>query len=246
MLPIFICEDNDKQRETLVRLIENYVMMEEYAMKIVVETPNPYDVLDYLETHPVQTGIYVLDVDLKTDINGIALGSKIRKMDSTAKIFFVTTHSEMTTMIFTYKVEALDYIVKDMPDDLTNARIKECLDSAYESYLNDRNPERRVFNCRVDDKVKVIDISEIMFFTTDIIPHMVNIHLHSEHLCVPGSLKEIEIEIPEFFRSHKSYLINPNNIYEIDSALNEIKMKNGESSLVSARKKKNLLQIIGR
>ena len=52
------------------------------------------------------TGIYFLDVDLKSDINGIKLGSKIREKDTRGFIIFTTTHLEMSYFAFKYKVEA--------------------------------------------------------------------------------------------------------------------------------------------
>ena len=45
-----------------------------------------------------------LDIQLEADINGIKLGSEIRKYDPIGNIIFVTSHSELTYLTFVYKV----------------------------------------------------------------------------------------------------------------------------------------------
>lgn len=46
-------------------------------------------------------------------MNGFELAQEIRKFDPRGFIIFITTHAELSYMTFTYKVEALDYIIKD-------------------------------------------------------------------------------------------------------------------------------------
>ncbi|MDY4306465.1 hypothetical protein SNF32_00085 [Enterococcus mundtii] len=46
------------------------------------------------------------------------LGKQIRQYDPTAKIIFVTTYTDFVYLTFLYKVEALDYIIKDNEEQL--------------------------------------------------------------------------------------------------------------------------------
>ena len=71
------------------------------------------------------TGIFFLDVDLNHEMNGIALASKIREYQPRCFIIFVTTHSEMSFMTFSYKVEAMDYVIKDYFQEVKN-RVHQC------------------------------------------------------------------------------------------------------------------------
>lgn len=75
-------------------------------------------------------GCYFLDIQLSTDINGIKLGSEIRKHDPVGNIIFVTSHSELTYLTFVYKVAAMDFIFKDDPAEL-RTRIIDCLETAH-------------------------------------------------------------------------------------------------------------------
>lgn len=45
-MKIFICEDDPKQRENMVTIIKNYIMIEEKPMEIALATDNPYEVLE--------------------------------------------------------------------------------------------------------------------------------------------------------------------------------------------------------
>ena len=46
-MKIFICEDDERQRENLVSIINNYIMIEEKPMEIEVATSDPYEVLEH-------------------------------------------------------------------------------------------------------------------------------------------------------------------------------------------------------
>ncbi|MDH2948596.1 histidine kinase [Staphylococcus aureus] len=108
-MKIFICEDDPKQRENMVTIIKNYIMIEEKPMEIALATDNPYEVLEQAKNMN-DIGCYFLDIQLSTDINGIKLGSEIRKHDPVGNIIFVTSHSELTYLTFVYKVAAVETI----------------------------------------------------------------------------------------------------------------------------------------
>ena len=55
-----------------------------------------------------------------------------------AKIIFITTHTEMTSLTLKWQVEALDFIVKDQDYDQLRSEIAENLNIVYER-LNQRN-----------------------------------------------------------------------------------------------------------
>lgn len=107
MLSIFVCEDNNEQREKFTKIIQNLILIENFDMELKLSTSKPDDILDYLAENDV-SGLYFLDIDLKSSINGIELASMIRQYDPRGFIVFITTHSEMSYLTFIYKVEAMD------------------------------------------------------------------------------------------------------------------------------------------
>jgi len=242
-LSIFICEDDLAQRQTLEKIIRDYIMIEDLALEIVLITANPMDILNYLEENPKTIGLYFLDVDLGHEVTGIGLATKIREIDDLGKIVFVTTHGELSYLTFMYKVEALDYIVKDNPGGIRQ-RVRDCIKIAYERYLNDKNPEKKIYRVKVGDRVLAIDRDEIMFIESSDVPHMLILHLDNSQIEYYGSLKEVEEALPMFYRCHKSYVVNPRNIKEIYKSTNEVEMVNEEICLVSVRKMKGLTGLI--
>ena len=90
MLNIFVCEDNAAQRRTIVQIIQNTVLMEELDMQLVLNAGDPYVLLEKVKTSQ-NTGIYFLDIDLHSDMNGMKLAQQIRLFDPRGFIIFITT-----------------------------------------------------------------------------------------------------------------------------------------------------------
>ena len=82
MLPVYICEDDEKICLAQKEFLENLILMEGYDMEIVLSTCHPYEVIQ-LVSEKKQRGIYFLDVELKGEsMDGFALGQKIRELDT--------------------------------------------------------------------------------------------------------------------------------------------------------------------
>ncbi|MDE7272551.1 MAG: response regulator [Lachnospiraceae bacterium] len=96
MLDIFVCEDNTIQRQAIVQTIQNAVLIEDLDMQLVLDTGDPYVLLEKLKTSQ-NTGIYFLDIDLGSNINGMKLAQQIRLFDPRGFIIFITAHSELMT-----------------------------------------------------------------------------------------------------------------------------------------------------
>ena len=122
MLSIFICEDNQSQRERMEAIVRNYILIENYSMELTLSVGSPSELLDYLEVHPAKNALYFLDVDLQHEMNGILLAFELRKLDAFGKIVFITVHAELSYLTFKYRVEALDYIIKSSKNDIANRR----------------------------------------------------------------------------------------------------------------------------
>jgi len=244
MLLIFICEDDKEQRERLETIINHHVEDKKLEMKLCLSTGNPLEILEYLEQNPETKGLYFLDVDLGHEMNGIALGSKIRELDDLGKIVFVTTHGELSYMTFQYKVEAMDYIIKDEPLKMTN-RVEKCVEIAYQRHVNDRNPNKRIYTVKIQDRILTYPYEDIMFIDTSTFPHMLTLHLKNGQLEYYGSLKEVEEAIPSFYRCHKSVIVNPKNVRRINKSTRMAILSNQETCPVSRRHMKGLLEKAG-
>jgi len=240
MVPIFICENDPIQRNRLEDIIKKYTMIEDYDMTIILSTANPYDILDYLDSNENTRGAYFLDVDLGQDINGIQLGAEIRRKDVFSRIVFVTTHSELMSLTFTYKVEAMDYIVKDEPENI-QSKVRGCLKQINDYYISETTKEEDRIKLKINNQIRVFTLKDIMFFETTEVSHKIKLHLTNNRVELYGNLGELEALSNSFIRVHKSYLINKDNIASIDKKKREVTMVNGEVTLISVRKVKLLI-----
>ena len=240
MLNIYLCEDNDKQREIISNHIQNTVLIEDADLNFVKATADPHEIINLVENYS-DTGLYFLDIDLNSDINGLTLAKEIRKHDSRGFIVFVTTHSEMSYMTFTYKVEAMDFIIKDNQKDIGN-RIRKCILDAYFRYASSNNSTELNFVVKLSDKEYCIPYDDIIYFESSQNAHKVIIHTSSSTFEFQGKLKDISETLDErFYQCHRSYLINKNHISEIDIKERTILMSNNDVCYASAKQLKPLI-----
>lgn len=240
MLNIYLCEDNETQRNLMKDFIEKIVLIEDYDLSFQCSTDNPHDILHMVKNQP-QVGLYFLDIDLNCDMTGLVLAQEIRKYDPRGFIVFVTTHSEMSYMTFSYKVEAMDFIIKDNPKELQN-RIHQCINSAYSKYSSSCNQYNRNFTVQTLDKELCIPYDDIIYFETSQTPH--KLILHGVHTLIEfqEKLKDIEPSLDSrFARCHRSYLVNKNHIKEINLKERTITMSNGDICFASAKLIKSLI-----
>ncbi|MDE6970809.1 MAG: LytTR family DNA-binding domain-containing protein [Eubacterium sp.] len=243
MIDIYICEDNQKQLNLFKKYIENFITIECLDMNIVLATSDPHDILNYILTAE-NTGLFFLDIDLKSDVNGLTLAQRIRQIQPRCFIIFITSHSEMSFLTFQYKVEALDFIIKDTLEHI-KSKIHECLLDVDRKYTSLNNSVNRTFIISQNDKRIAIDYNDIIFFETSNNIHKIILHANKRVIEFTGQLKDIEKKLDyRFYRCHRSYIINKDNISEIDLNNLIVHMKNGETCPISVRLKKGLKKLI--
>ncbi|GBU10540.1 accessory gene regulator protein A [Erysipelotrichaceae bacterium] len=243
MLSVYILEDDAMHRASIEKIIRDTIMIEELEMELACVSANPVEVIEYVRMHPKPPGVYFFDVDLKTDMTGIAAAVHVRKMDENGKIIFVTTRGELSYLTFTHKIEALDYIVKDNPDEIAR-RIRECLLLAQTRYYQEKRTSGAVFRIQEKEMLRSFPHEDIMFFETGNESHQILLHTANAHIYFSASLSEIAMQSEQFFRCHKSYVVHLKNIVSYDKKEKKITCKNGEHCYVSIREQSRLLKAL--
>lgn len=239
MLNIYLCEDEDQQRKNFSTTIKNFLMIEELDAELVLETASPEELLIYLKAVG-GVGLYFLDIDLKTAMNGLQLAQEIRRSDPRGFIVFVTSHSEMSMLTFRYKVEAMDFILKDDPQ-LMKSHFNECILKALERYTSTENTLQKTFTIPLNDKKIIIDYQDILYFETSTNIHKLDLHTLTKKIQFSGKLKDIEVMLDKrFYRCHRSFLVNVEHVLEMDTKNKLLLMRNGANCLYSVRKAKGL------
>ena len=239
MLNIFVCEDNDVQRRNIVEIIQNTVLIEELDMQLVLDAGDPYVLLEKVRTSQ-STGVYFLDIDLSSNMNGMKLAQQIRLYDPRGFIIFITAHSELSYMTFQYRVEAMDFVLKDNPAE-AKVKIRECLLNAMERYTLQTNKTHKVYTIQAGGRKISVDYDDIFFFETSGNIHKVILHAKDRQIEFSGTIKELASTLEDnFVRCHRPFLVNKNNIKELDVKNRIIHFTNGETCLMSTRMMKGL------
>lgn len=237
-MKVVICEDNEVQLSYIQRVIENYAMMEDNGIEVVLATSNPNEIVQFIETE--QADCYFLDIDLNHEMTGIVLGDILRKQDPICSIIFVTTHAEMTYLTFMYKIAALDFIIKDQSDQM-QYKILDTLKIAHQKYkqIGQQQVSSKI-QIKTNGQTRNIDISAIYFLEASPILHKVILHLENEYFEFYGRLKDFEQIDEQLYRCHKAFIVNRAHIDRIDYKERIVYLKNGETCFASARLIKGL------
>lgn len=241
MIPIYICDDDPVWLNLLKKEIEAFICQKGTNMKIVCSSDAPEKLLKYLNDHPAGHSIYILDVNLKAELDGMGLALKIREKDPRGFIIFVTIHADMAVKTFTYKLEAMDYIIKDGTDENgrpnLNQQVFSCLLRVVDLISNCPHALSGTISVRCNGSDHIISVNDIMFIETIKRSHKLRINLANSSLEISSSLSDMESLLgDDFFMCHKTCLVNLRKIKEVPYTKSEIIMENGAYCPCSIRK----------
>ncbi len=67
MIDVYICEDHPEQRKVISQYIRSAILIEEYDMKIGMETEDPEKILEAVRNSE-NMGLYFLDIELNSHV----------------------------------------------------------------------------------------------------------------------------------------------------------------------------------
>lgn len=255
MLNIFICDDEPQYLTFIKKQVDNYVTMSDFAMRVVCASTSPLTVLKHLEENPRETGLYFLDLHLNSELDGIQLAEAIRRHDPRGFIVFITSDAAAYKLAFKYKVEAMDYIVKDELDN--KARINECLDNAVAKLSAQATPLQDHFVFKIARDIKLfrgksplskdstisIDKSKILCFMTE--PEnkrMVKVYTTEGQSMTADNLKSIEAKMNSeyFYRCQNNLIVNLDKCVALDIIQNLLFLTDGLQVEIKSRNIKTL------
>lgn len=233
MIKVYICDDDNKQRNIIEEIVKNVILIENLPMCLEFVCESPYLLLENINKD--ETGLFFLDIGLKTKMNGLMLAQKIRKIQPRCFIVFITAYIEMSLLTFQYKVEALDYIVKSSRENM-HSRISECILKVVELASTYDNQYQRIIVVNDGDTRIIVKCDDILFFETSINEHRIILYARNRRIEFPGSLKELEKNLSDdFYRCHRSYIVNKKNVDYVDIKKRIIHMLSGEICPISIR-----------
>jgi len=247
VLHILICEDNPAQRARIEKIVNQHLLSDDFDMELALSADNPATLLEHLETHRDQSGLYFLDVNLQSDINGIELAAKIKKIDVSATIVFITTHSEMMQHVFRLKVEAMEYILKDSQPEEIEQRVAACMSTAYQRFLAGKHAKNKYFTAKFGAQKLNILYDDILFFESSAeCRNKILLYKRNSVLEYYGTITGVSNLGPPFCRCHQSFVVNINHVKCVDAFnCKKAEMTDGTMIPIARRKMAEFLKCIG-
>jgi len=244
-MSIFICENSVEERQKIETIVREYTSIENYNIQLALSTDSPKKLIEYIKKHHLilKNNLYILDADMEHVMDDFALAKTIKNMDTTGKIIFVANDLSKQHMVFRHHIEALDYICKDNPSNIER-ELKQSIEIAYKRYTG-RPLQKQYWEIKTKNSVMSVAIDDILFFEShNSIAHKLILHTLNGQIEFYESLRNIEKMRPEFYRSHKSFVINAKNVKDVNRAANEVYMTNGAVALIARKKIKGLLDLL--
>ncbi|RYL94430.1 LytTR family DNA-binding domain-containing protein [Sporolactobacillus sp. Y61] len=207
-----IVEDEQPAMEELQYLIETYS-----SIDITDTFSDGLDVLKFLQSH--ETDVIFLDINIPS-LDGMLLASNIHKFSKPPYIIFTTAYKEHAAQAF--ELEAFDYILKPYDEK----RIAGVLKKVEEAWRRDHQPAQSGkaaaaspgpvrINLKKDEKIIVADVNDIYYAEAQ--EKVTDVYSKNSHYIINKSISELYDQLPkdQFFRCHRSYLVNLSKIHEI-------------------------------
>ena len=133
MLKFLLCDDNIKTLNTLSNMLESIFIKHNLEAKIDFKATSDIELLNHIKFNPID--VYILDINLHCNLNGIDIAKLIRQTNKHSYIIFVTGHGEYNELA--YKCKTFDFLRKPFTksileetilrlfDDISNITIKK-------------------------------------------------------------------------------------------------------------------------
>jgi len=190
--------------------------------------------------------LYFLDIHIQdNEYCGLEIAQKIREANPYAIIVFITTKSEFASITYRYKVSALDFIDKNLNEDLFRLKIKECIE--YLTTIQIGNDDLTdYFEYDFKDKKIKIPFKDILYIETVGSAYKLNLVGKNFQKEIAGSLSDVlEKDVEErYFSPHQSFIVNRSMIIGMDKKKKQLLLKEGYSCPISRSNIKRVKKLI--
>ena len=229
MINCIIVEDELPAREEL-----KYFLNEEKEIKLIAEFDNPLDTLNFLENNTAD--VIFLDINMP-DMNGISLGKIITKMYPDMKIVFITAYKDYAVDAF--EIKAFDYLLKPYSESRIRNLLKSLVNIKNENITNEiKNNNFRKITINMDDRLYVVSLNDVDYIEADEKETLIFSNQKKYVSKIKISKWEEMLKGNNFYRCHRSFIINLDKITEIEQWFNSswvIKIKNYSTAIPVSR-----------
>lgn len=222
-----LCDDNRADLETLRASVNDYINQRGFCGETVCFS-EPSALLRYSETNAGNGfTVYLLDV-IMPEMDGIALGGKIRGRDKNSAVIYISTSREYSLDAFS--VRAFSYLIKPYSREKLFSELDECLSRMEIS--------TQKLSIKTADSAMLLELSDVI--AVEYLDHRLIFHLaygkkvESAYRRQPFDVQAEELmQTGMFLKVSASYLVNYSNIQGIKA--DEFVMSDGSQYKITRR-----------
>jgi len=216
--------------------LEKLLMPFKEDIEIVAKATNGADAIDVIDE--LKPDVIFLDIQMP-ELNGFEVLEKIKHQTF---VIFSTAYDEYALKAF--ETNSIDYLLKPVDQK----RLKKAIDklkiitgNKFDDFQNQlqemlekiRIPSKRI-QVKKGDKIKLIPVSEIYFFSAD--EKYISVKTFDNAYLIDKTLSVLEIELDDnFVRIHRGAIVNLNYIEEIVrmyKSTYRVKMKDDKNTVL--------------
>ncbi len=199
---IAIVEDDQREIELYKTILSQYT--EEYGQEFIVAEFN--DPLDFLAKYSAKYDIILMDIEMPY-INGMEAAERIRKLDKTVIIIFVTNMPQYA--IRGYSVQALDYILKPVNYYSLSSVIRKAVKRI-------KRDDDFVVMVRNGSGLFKLYSSEILY--VEVNGHKCIYHTTDNNIELYTTIKKVEEKLTSdiFVKCSNAYIVNLKHVDSVD------------------------------
>ena len=203
-LNALIVEDEYLAREELTYLIEKHS-----KINIVAVFDDGLDAFKFLQSN--QVDIVFLDINIPS-IDGMLLARNIAQFLHKPKIVFTTAYKEYAVDAF--ELEAVDYLLKPLNEQRVIGLLTK-LQQHVQPQQPTANIRNNTINLLHNNRIHVTAISDICCAIAN--EKVTDVYTAEGRFVAQMTMSELMLRLPsrDFFRCHRSYCININDVKEI-------------------------------
>lgn len=239
MINFIIYEDEKKFRELYISIILKLIGSMKYAYKII--EIDKYDNTTMSKINKlVGKKIFIFDIEVPGK-SGLDLAREIRTDgDWDSPMIIATTHEQLKTTALTAKMLMLDFISKyyDLEESLRNT-LKLSIDIL---------DNRRSLNFQYNGELFQIPYNNILYIEKNVEDAYSTIVTKNSKIELKKPIGTIEEDLKDeacFYRTHRSCIVNINNITNVELRDCIIHFGDKSTTLLSRDKKAGLKELLG-
>lgn len=218
MLKIAVCDDEILQRLDIVNKLKSALENINFVFQ-VEEFTNGEELLS------CKSYFDIIFLDIKMHkLSGIDVAKKLRENKNNSKIIFITSFKEYVFQAF--DVSAFHYLIKPVSEE----KILKIMNRVLKSFKEEKNRDLYIVITKGKQAIKIL-LNNIYFF--EIQNRIVIIHTTNGIIEYYDKISNVEEKIPgsDFFRCHRSYIVNLKYVMKFDKS--SITLDNNEKLMLS-------------